>query len=303
VVGPDAARLVVDVKGRRFPGGSADAPRKVWQNWTDGGDLDGLSRWAEHLGPGFRGVLAFVFHIAPPFELPADAPDRFAYRGQTYLMRAVAVADYKAHARPRSPRWGTVHLSTPDFARLVRPFSWFLSAQERTTEAQRTPREIHTEGSQELIRVRFLCGFFPLYSLGLCGSFPSSPPAPMNRFKLGLVLETTGLTVRRGLAEASRAGADGVQIDAAGDLAPDALTATGRREFRNLLKTYNLDLAALNCPLRRGLDVADNLQQRVDYVRKVMQLAFDLGARKVVAPLVRVPTRPTRRGRPPPGSL
>jgi sugar phosphate isomerase/epimerase len=80
-----------------------------------------------------------------------------------------------------------------------------------------------------------------------------------------------------------------VQIDAAGDLAPDRLTDTGRREFRNLLKTYNLELSALNCPLRRGLDVAENLQPRIEHVRKVMQLAFDLGPRRVIVPLPKVP--------------
>ena len=92
----------------------------------------------------------------------------------------------------------------------------------------------------------------------------------MNRFKLGIVLETTGLPVRRALQEASRLGVSGVQIDAVGDLAPDRLSDTGRREFRTLLKSYNLELSALNCPLRRGLDVAENLQPRIEHIRKVL---------------------------------
>jgi sugar phosphate isomerase/epimerase len=111
----------------------------------------------------------------------------------------------------------------------------------------------------------------------------------MNRFKLGIVLETTGLPVRRALQEVAKLGVQGVQVDAAGDLAPDRLTDTGRREFRNLLKTYNLELSALNCPLRRGLDAAENLQPRIEHVRNVMQLAFDLGPRRVIVPLPKVP--------------
>ena len=111
----------------------------------------------------------------------------------------------------------------------------------------------------------------------------------MNRFKLGVVLETTGLPVRRALGEAAKLGVAGVQADALGDLVPDRLTDTGRREFRNLLRSHNLELAALNCPLRRGLDVAENLQPRVEHVRKAMQLAFDLGARRVIVPLPKVP--------------
>jgi L-ribulose-5-phosphate 3-epimerase len=114
----------------------------------------------------------------------------------------------------------------------------------------------------------------------------------MSRFKLGIVLETTGLPPRRALAEAARLGVDGVQIDAAGDLAPDRLGDTGRREFRTLLKSFNLDLSAVNCPLRRGLDVAEDQQQRVEHVRKVMQLAFDLGARKAIVPCPKLPADP-----------
>ena len=43
-------------------------------------------------------------------------------------------------------------------------------------------------------------------------------------------------------------------------------------------------------PLRRGLDSAENLQPRLDHLRKVMQLAFDLGSRRVVVPFPQLPT-------------
>lgn len=112
----------------------------------------------------------------------------------------------------------------------------------------------------------------------------------MNRFKLGVVLEPLGLPPRQAVQAAARLGVSGVQADVAGDLTPDRLSETGRREFRTLLKGFNLELAALNCPLRRGLDSAENQQQRIDHVRKVMQFAADLGTRNVVAPLPRLPT-------------
>jgi sugar phosphate isomerase/epimerase len=84
-------------------------------------------------------------------------------------------------------------------------------------------------------------------------------------------------------------GATGVQVDAVGDLDPRALGDTGRRELRNLLKSYGQDLAALNVPLRNGLDVFENQQPRLDHIRGVMQLAFDLGAWRVVVPFPRIP--------------
>jgi sugar phosphate isomerase/epimerase len=67
------------------------------------------------------------------------------------------------------------------------------------------------------------------------------------------------------------------------------LSQTGRREFRNLLRAHNLELAALGCPLRRGLDTAENQQGRIDHVKKVLSLSFDLGARLVVVQAGKVP--------------
>ena len=126
VVGPNDARLVVDVKGRKFPGGNSEHPRMVWQNWSTRDDIDSLHRWATRFGSGFRGVLAFVYHILPCVELPDETPDVFEFRDRVYLMRAVSVTDYRDAMRQRSPRWGTVHLKTADFRKAVKPFTHFL---------------------------------------------------------------------------------------------------------------------------------------------------------------------------------
>lgn len=104
----------------------------------------------------------------------------------------------------------------------------------------------------------------------------------MNRLRIGIYLDSFGLPLRRALQEAERLGVSGVQVDAAGALAPDALSQTGRREFRHLLRAHNLELTALGCPLRHGLDVPENQQGRIDRVRKVLSLSFDLGPRVVV---------------------
>jgi sugar phosphate isomerase/epimerase len=111
----------------------------------------------------------------------------------------------------------------------------------------------------------------------------------MNRLKIGVRLESLGLPIRRGLQEAERLGAAGVQLDAVGDLAPDNLQQTGRRELRHLLRAHNLELTALGCPLRRGLDAAQDQEPRIERVRKVMTLSFDLGARVALVQAGRVP--------------
>jgi L-ribulose-5-phosphate 3-epimerase len=107
---------------------------------------------------------------------------------------------------------------------------------------------------------------------------------PMNRFKLGVVLETTGLPVRTALSTVARLAIHGIQVDAVGDLKPDQMVGTARRDFASRLMNAHLELAALRCPLRKGLDCSENLQARVDHVRNVMQLAYDLGPRCVVLP-------------------
>jgi sugar phosphate isomerase/epimerase len=111
----------------------------------------------------------------------------------------------------------------------------------------------------------------------------------MNRVKIGVRLESFGLPLRRALQEAERLGVGGVQVDAAGDLSPNSLSQTGRREFRHLLRSHNLELTALGCPLRHGLDTPENQDGRIDHVRKVMSLSFDLGPRVTIVQAGRAP--------------
>jgi hypothetical protein len=150
VVGPDDAKLVVDVKGRKFPNGPADRPRKAWQNWVEQDDPDALLRWAAHLGPDFRGVLAFVYHVLPHVTLPEGTPDTFAFRGATYLMRAVDAADYRDAMTPRSRRWGTVHLPAAAFRQVVRPFAAFLESthHKNTKDTKKTEAEFGSATTQ-----------------------------------------------------------------------------------------------------------------------------------------------------------
>jgi hypothetical protein len=127
VIGPHDAKLVVDVKGRKFGSSATGKPRHVWQNWCELEDVHSLERWADRLGDGFRGVLAFVYHLGDDVRMPASTPDLFAFRGALLLVRGVGVGDYRRHMRTRSPRWRTVHLPTDDFRRIVKPMSAFLA--------------------------------------------------------------------------------------------------------------------------------------------------------------------------------
>jgi sugar phosphate isomerase/epimerase len=111
----------------------------------------------------------------------------------------------------------------------------------------------------------------------------------MDRLKIGIRLESLGLPLRSALQAAERLGVSGVQLDAAGDLSPNNLSQTGRRELRHLLRAHSLELTALGCPLRRGLDTTQDQQPRIEHVRKVMSLSFDLGPRIVIVQAGRIP--------------
>jgi hypothetical protein len=118
-------RLCIDVKGRRFPGGPPDHPRRVWECWAFREDVDGLDRWARMAGEDNRGLLLFAYLIHPSIELPDGTVDLHLFRGSRYLFRAVDVEEYRLHMKTRSPRWGTVSLPTRAYRSLVRPFRDF----------------------------------------------------------------------------------------------------------------------------------------------------------------------------------
>ncbi len=107
--------------------------------------------------------------------------------------------------------------------------------------------------------------------------------------RLGLRLESLGLTFRAALSAASRLAVTGVQFDATAELHPDRLSDTGRREVAHLLRSHSLELTALHCPLRHGLDHAPNLDARLAHLQKALALSCDLGARIVIVDSGRLP--------------
>lgn len=107
--------------------------------------------------------------------------------------------------------------------------------------------------------------------------------------KIGIVLESMGLPLRQGLPQAAKLGVGGIQLDAVGGFSPERLAETGRKELKNLLRTFDQKLTALNCPLRHSIEVAENQQPRIEYIRTVMSLAFELGPRIAIIPFPKLP--------------
>lgn len=118
-----AANLVVEVKGKKAKDGRG---RRPWENWVTTDDLDGLARWQELFGPGFRALLAFAYAEPPPaFGLP-PGEGAFAFRDRLYRFWAVELDDYVAHLRSRGPAWKAVAMARLEFRRRVRPLTDWL---------------------------------------------------------------------------------------------------------------------------------------------------------------------------------
>lgn len=115
----DGVTLLVDVKGRRFPSGVRHP--QYWRNWSTWDDIRSLARWQDQLGAGSLALFGFVFHVvADRAPLP---PERlFSHRGRQYAILAVTAVDYIRAARPLSPKWQTVTMSSQAFRSAAIPF-------------------------------------------------------------------------------------------------------------------------------------------------------------------------------------
>ena len=57
----EASSWLIDIKGRRFPSGTAHP--QYWRNWVSEDDLLSLSRWETIFGRGFQGLLVFAYNV------------------------------------------------------------------------------------------------------------------------------------------------------------------------------------------------------------------------------------------------
>ena len=120
VTSPVWGRLLVDVKGRRWPG-AQDGGRR-WENWATQDDLDSLAQWETAFGPAYRGLLVFAYDLSPN-RRDAEVTAVFPFRGRDYAFFGVWATDYRQAMRTRSPRWDTVWLPAQPFRDLRFPLS------------------------------------------------------------------------------------------------------------------------------------------------------------------------------------
>ncbi len=116
--------LLVDVKGRRFPSGSAEAGHK-WENWATAEDLPALMQWQTVFGPDFRAVLVFAYHVIEE-AARNEFESLFDFRNRTYAFYGVWADEYKTVMQTRSASWQTVSVPSRAFRDLRSPIGEFL---------------------------------------------------------------------------------------------------------------------------------------------------------------------------------
>jgi sugar phosphate isomerase/epimerase len=105
----------------------------------------------------------------------------------------------------------------------------------------------------------------------------------MIRSPLGLRLEPDRTrSPREQILQAAGLGARGVVMEAIGELSPDQLGETGRRDLKRLLRSAELDLIALHLPTRRPFDTVEQLEDRLARAERAFAMAYELGSNLVL---------------------
>jgi len=99
----------------------------------------------------------------------------------------------------------------------------------------------------------------------------------MGKLKVGVMIESFRLGVRKGIAKAAEIGADGFQIYVTGgEMHPDALTKTGRQDFLHYVASQNLVISALCGDFGKPYTKEEGLDKLIADTKKVIDLAADL---------------------------
>ncbi len=111
----------------------------------------------------------------------------------------------------------------------------------------------------------------------------------MFQLKIGIQLASLRQPFKKALHTAARLGAQAVEIDARGELRPQELSRSGVRQLRKMLEDLNLRVCAIGFQTRRGYNVAEDLEARVQATKDAMQMSYQLGASVIVNYVGRVP--------------
>ena len=109
--------------------------------------------------------------------------------------------------------------------------------------------------------------------------------------KIGILADCLGLGFAGGVRRAAELGADGVQLYAVeGELAPENMSSEKRAWARRIVRDAGIEISAICGDLGEGgFAFAEKNRGKIDYTKKIVELAVDLGCRIVTTHIGVVP--------------
>lgn len=111
----------------------------------------------------------------------------------------------------------------------------------------------------------------------------------MLQLKKSIRLESLRQPFKKALVTAASLGAEGIEINGRTELRPADMTRTAVRHLRKMLDDLNLKVSAIQFPTRRGYEITDDLDRRIDATKAAMTMAYELGCNVVVNRVGRIP--------------
>jgi sugar phosphate isomerase/epimerase len=110
-------------------------------------------------------------------------------------------------------------------------------------------------------------------------------------FKIGIIVDSFRIPIRDGIKKAAELGADGIQIYATrGEMMPDALSPSDRRELLSYIKSNGLVVSALcGDPGGGGFSHPEQNPDRIILSKKIIDLAVDLDTNAVTTHVGAIP--------------
>ena len=117
----------------------------------------------------------------------------------------------------------------------------------------------------------------------------------MKQFPIGVIVDSFRTDIPTAVKKAAECGAQGIQVYATrGAMSPDELVGAKRKEFLDIVKSNGLVISALCGDLGGGGFIHKDLnRERVDYSKKILDLAKELETDIVTTHIGVVPSDPT----------
>ena len=117
----------------------------------------------------------------------------------------------------------------------------------------------------------------------------------MEDFKIGVIVDSFKMDLMEGIKKAKEVGADGIQMYSAyGDTSPSAMTKIKRRELKKFVYNNGMVFSAMLGELGgHGLSIPEQHKERIELLKRIMDLGMDLGTNIVTTHIGVVPENTT----------